>query len=110
MTCSFVHLCVYMCVYVCVWVYVCACLHINYNYHFCSLPPYSIFMITLSSVLCPLTTGSTEGTVDEDKKNSPIPSYVNVELDDGSVPMTTNPGYMQVERMTEGPKPLYGNL
>ena len=58
----------------------------------------------------PLTTGSTEGTVDEDKKNSPIPSYVNVELNDGSVPMTTNPGYMLVERMTEGPKPLYGNL
>ena len=61
--------------------------------------------------VCPLTTGSTEGTVDEDKKNSPIPShYVNVELDDGSVPMTTSPGYMPVERMTEGPKPLYGNL
>ena len=58
----------------------------------------------------PLTTGSTEGTVDEDKRNSSIPSYVDVELDDGSVPMTTNPGYMQVERMTEGPKPLYGNL
>ena len=67
-------------------------------------------MIILSSISCPLTTGSTEGTVDEDKKNSPIPSYVNVELDDGSVPMTTNPGYIQVERMTEGPKPLYGNL
>ena len=60
--------------------------------------------------VCPLTTGSIESTVDEDKKNSPIPSYVNVELDGRSVPMTTNPGYMQVERMTEGPKPLYGNL
>ena len=56
------------------------------------------------------TTGSTEGTFDEDKKNSPIPSYVNVELDNESIPMTTSPGYMQVERMTEGPKPLYGNL
>ena len=59
--------------------------------------------------VCPLTTGSTEGTVDVDK-NPPIPSYVNVEMDDGSVPMTTSPGYMPVERMTEGPKPLYGNL
>ena len=60
--------------------------------------------------VCPLTTVSTEGTFGEDKKNSPIPSYVNVELDDGTVPMTTSPGYMPVERMTEGPKPLYGNL
>ena len=69
----------------------------------------SFTMIALSCSVCPLATGSTEGAV-EDKKNSPIPSYVNVKLDDRSVPMTTNPGYMQVERMTEGPKPLYGNL
>ena len=63
---------------------------------------------TYNNIYCvfPLTTGATE----ENKKNSPTPLYVNVELDDGSVPMTTNPGYMQVERMTEGPKPLYGNL
>ena len=66
------------------------CTHTTSNYNYCVPLP--------------------EGTVDEDKKNSPIPSYVNVELDDGSIPMTTNPGYMQIERMTEGPKPLYGNL
>ena len=76
-----------------------------YYAHYCSST-----MIALSCSVCPLTTGSTEGTVDEDKKNSPIPTYVNVELDDRSVPMTTNPGYMQIERMTEDPKPLYGNL
>ena len=67
-------------------------------------------MIALSCSVCPLTTGSTEGKVDENEKNSPIPAYVNVEMDDGSVPMTTSPGYMLVERMSEGPKPLYGNL
>ena len=67
-------------------------------------------MIALFCSVCPLTTGSTEGTFDENEKNTPIPSYVNVEMDDGSIPMTTNPSYMQVERMTEGPKPLYGNL
>ena len=32
-----------------------------------------------------LTAGSSEEISDEDKKNSTIPSYVNVELDDGSV-------------------------
>ena len=79
----------------------------TYCTHYCSST-----MIALSCSVCSLTTGSTEGTVDENEKNSPIPSYVNVTLDDGSVPMTTNPGYMQVERMTEGSKPLlnYGNL
>ena len=51
-----------------------------------------------------------EGAFEKEERNSPIPSYVNVELDDGTVPMTTSPGYMPVERMTEGPKPLYGNL
>ena len=77
----------------------------------CLLPSSLLFYNDCTFLLCnPLTTGSTEDTVDEDKKNSPIPSYVNVELDDGSVPMTTNPGYMHFERMTEGPKPLYGNL
>ena len=45
----------------------------------------------------PLTTGSTEGTVDEDKKSTSVPTYMNVELDDGSFPMTTNPSYGQIE-------------
>ena len=45
----------------------------------------------------PLTTGSTEGTVDEDKKSTSVPTYMNVELDDGNVPMTTNPSYGQIE-------------
>ena len=70
----------------------------------CVLTSYSMY------IYITFTAGSTEGTFNEDKKASPIPSYVNVELDDGSVPMTTSPGYMQVERMTEGPKSLYGNL
>ena len=59
----------------------------------------------------PPTTGSTEGTViDEDKKSCSAPSYMNIELDDGSVPMTTNPGYGQVERQHNSPRPVYGNL
>ena len=58
----------------------------------------------------PLTTGSSEETFDEDKKNSIIPSYVNVELDDKSVPMTTNPSYGQVERKQDCPKLVYANL
>ena len=33
------------------------------------------------------------GSSDEGNKNFIIPSYANVELDDGSVPMTTNPNY-----------------
>ena len=60
--------------------------------------------------VCLLTTGSTEGTVDEDKQHFPIPSYMNVELDDGSVPMTTNPSYGQVERQHDHHRPVYGNL
>ena len=57
-----------------------------------------------------LTAGSTEGTGEDDKQHFPIPSYMNVELDDGSVPMTTNPGYGQVERQHDHPRPVYGNL
>ena len=53
---------------------------------------------------------STKGTVDEDKKNSPIPSYVNVEPADGSVPMTTNPSYGQIEFISNPNKSHYANL
>ena len=60
--------------------------------------------------ICLFTTGSTEGTVDEDKQHSSVPSYMNVELDDGSVPMTTNPSYGQVERQHDHHRPVYGNL
>ena len=60
--------------------------------------------------LCPLTTGPSEETFDEDKKKSTIPSYVNVELDDRSVPMTTNPSYGQIEGKQDCPKPVYANL
>ena len=56
-----------------------------------------------------LTTGSTEITVHEDK-NSFVSSYMNVELDDTCVPMTTNPSYEQVERHHDYPRPVYGNV
>ena len=66
------------------------------------------FLVTCS--VHPLTTGSTEVTSDEDKKNSTLPSYVNVESNDGSISMTTNPSYGQVDRKHGCPKPVYGNL
>ena len=44
-----------------------------------------------------LATGSSEGTFGQDEKNSTTPFYANVEMDDGSVPMTTNPSYGQIE-------------
>ena len=37
------------------------------------------------------------------------PGYMNVELEDKSVPMTDNPRYEHVQR-TQLTKPLYGNL
>ena len=67
-----------------------------------------LYLFTCS--VCPLTTGSTEGTFNEDKKNSSIPSYVNVELDDRSVPMTTNPSYGQIELISNPNKSHYANL
>ena len=60
----------------------------------------------------PLTTGSTEGTVGEDKNKYPIPSYMNVELDDRSVLMTTNLSYGQMELTSSSDhnKVHYANL
>ena len=53
------------------------------------------------NVVCPvLTLGSTEDTIYEDKIYS-IPSRVNVEVDDGSVPMTTNPSYERIESTSD---------
>ena len=45
----------------------------------------------------------------EDKVTSSTPRYMNVELEDKSVPMTDNPSYEHVQR-TQLTKPLYGNL
>ena len=36
--------------------------------------------------------------------------YVNVEMDDGSVPMTTNPSYGRVELSSQQDKVHYANL
>ena len=57
-----------------------------------------------------LATGSSEGTFGQDEKNSTTPFYANVEMDDGSVPMTTNPSYGQIELSGIHNKPIYGNL
>ena len=46
---------------------------------------------------------------EEDKVTSSTPGYMNVELEDKSVPMTDNPSYEPVER-TQLTKPIYGNL
>ena len=53
------------------------------------------------------TTESSESA--EDKVTSSTPGYMNVELEDKSVPMTDNPSYEHVQR-TQLTKPLYGNL
>ena len=55
-----------------------------------------------------LTTGS--GEVDESRKNSTTPFYVNVEMDYGSVPMTTYPGYGKVELTGDHSRTVYANL
>ena len=57
-----------------------------------------------------LATGPSEGTFGQDEKNSTTPFYANVEMDDGSVPMTTNPSYGQIELSGIHNKPIYGNL
>ena len=57
-----------------------------------------------------LDTGPSEGTFGQDEKNSTTPFYANVEMDDGSVPMTTNPCYGQIELSGIHNKPIYGNL
>ena len=44
-----------------------------------------------------------------DKVTSSTPGYMNVELEDKSVPMTDNPSYEHVEK-TQLTKPLYGNF
>ena len=56
-----------------------------------------------------LATGPSEGTFGQDE-NSITPFYANVEMDDGSVPMTTNPSYGQIELSGIHNKPIYGNL
>ena len=57
-----------------------------------------------------LATEPSEGTFGQDEKNSTTPFYVNVEMDDGSVPMTTNPSYGQIELSGIHNKPIYGDL
>ena len=58
----------------------------------------------VSALLCSESSESAE-----DKVTSSTPGYMNVELEDKSVPMTDNPSYEHVER-TQLTKPLYGNL
>ena len=57
-----------------------------------------------------LATGPSEGTFGQDEKNSTTPFYANVEMDDGSVLMTTNPSYGQIELSGIHNRPIYGNL
>ena len=57
-----------------------------------------------------LATGPSEGTFGQDEKNSTSPFYANVEMDNGSVPMTTNPSYGQIKMSGIQNKPIYGNL
>ena len=66
-----------------------------------------IFSVPFYMFLCSLK--SVHDTTNEEIRNS-IPDYVNVEPDDGDVPMTTNPGYGQFERQHDPPRPLYANL
>ena len=67
-------------------------------------------MKVVERIVCPLlTTGSTEDTIYEDKIYS-IPSLVNVEVDDGTVPMTTNPCYERIESTSDHRRALYANL
>ena len=75
-----------------------------------SIPhPLGLLDCRVCILTCPsLTTGS--GVVDEDKKNSTVPLYVNVEMDDGSVPMTTNPSYGKVELTSDHSRAVYANL
>ena len=61
--------------------------------------------------MCSLfATGPGEGMFGQDEKNSTTPFYANVEMDDGSVPITTNPGYGQIEMSGTHNKPIYANL
>ena len=57
-----------------------------------------------------LATGSSEGTFGQDEKNSTTPFYAIVEMDDGSVPMTTNPSYGQTELSSIHNEPIYSDL
>ena len=57
-----------------------------------------------------LATGPSEGTFGQDEKNSTTSFYANVEMDDGSVPMTTNPSYEHIALSGTHNKPIYANL
>ena len=67
-------------------------------------------VVRLSPVCSLLATGPSEGAFGQDEKNSTTPFYANVEMDDGSVPMTTNPSYGQIELNGIHNKPIYANL
>ena len=47
-------------------------------------------IVRFSPVCSLLATGPSEGTFGQDEKNSTTPFYANVEMDDGSVSMSTN--------------------
>ena len=47
-------------------------------------------VVRFSPVCSLLATGPSEGMFGQDEKSSTTPIYANVEMDDGSVPMTTN--------------------
>ena len=67
-------------------------------------------VVRFSPVCSLLTTGPSEGTFGQDEKNSTTPFYANVERDDGSVPMTTNPSYAKIELSGIHNKAIYANL
>ena len=67
-------------------------------------------VVRFSPVCSLLATGPSEGPFEQDEKNSTTPFYANVEMDDGSVPMTTSPGYGQIEMSGIHNKPIYANL
>ena len=57
-----------------------------------------------------LATGPSKGTFGQDEKNSTTPFYANVEMDNRSVPMTTNPSYGNTELSVIHNKPIYADL
>ena len=57
-----------------------------------------------------LATGPSEGTFGQDEKNSTSPFYANVEMNDGSIPMTANPSYGKIELAGIHNKTNYANL
>ena len=63
-------------------------------------------VVRFSPVCSLLATGPSEGTFGQDEKNSTTPFYVNMEMDDGSVPMTDNSSSVNMEMSSIHNKPI----